>query len=103
MTTRRPRPSRVFRLPKGFTVFQGLQCCPFCNKQFHGGPQLCGHLRHCSEARESLRDAGDMPLHGDPILVMNEDSYDDYLLNLNIDRMEHIDGAIYGDELCDYY
>jgi hypothetical protein len=103
MTTRRPRPSRVFNLPKGFVVFQGLQCCPFCRKQFAGGPQLCGHLAHCSTARESLLHAGEMPLDRDPILVMDEEYYNDYLLNLNTERGDDIYGDYEGDELLYFY
>jgi hypothetical protein len=103
MTIRRPRPSRVFNLPKGFVVFQGLQCCPFYRKQFAGGPQLCGHLSHCSTARESLLHAGEMPLDRDPILVMDEEYYNDYLLNLNTEKGDNIYGDYEGDELLYFY
>jgi hypothetical protein len=91
MSTHRPRPSRVFHLQKGFVVFNGLQCCPFCNKQFSGGPQLCGHLAYCKAARETLTEADEMPSDRDPILVMDEGIYNEYLFNLNVDRVDEHD------------
>ena len=103
MTTRRPRPTKVFHLPKGFVVFQGLQRCPFCNKQFGSGPQLCGHLAHCKNARDSLLQVGEMPLDRNPILVMDEDCYDDYLRSLSIDRNDEGEVNFDDDGLSEFY
>jgi hypothetical protein len=101
---KRLRPSRVFHLQKGFVVLNGLQCCPFCNKQSSRGPQLCGHLAHCKADRETLTEADEMPSDRDPILVMDEDIYNEYLFNLNIDRVdEHETDAEELDGQWNYY
>lgn len=82
----KPRPSRIFKLPAGFVCKRGGITCPYCQKQFSTGHQVSGHLATCKAGHAYL--LGRIPSSNDPILILEEDAFNDYLLNMSFDFQE---------------
>jgi hypothetical protein len=82
---KRRRPSPAFHFPAGFVVHRGLQHCPYCQKHFSNGLSLCGHLASCKAGKLVLQSRDLFPLPNDPILVVDEDMFDIFQHDANLD------------------
>jgi hypothetical protein len=85
----RPRPSPFLKFPAGFACQRGGITCPYCHKQFQNGHQVSGHLAYCCQASHAYM-SGRLPLNHNPILVLDEDVFNEYLANMHAD-FEHDD------------
>jgi hypothetical protein len=78
-----PRPSPFFKLPVGFACKRGGITCPYCHRQFQNGHQVSGHLAYCQAGHVYM--LGRLPLNHNPILVLDEEDFNEYLANMNAD------------------